>query len=75
MTRPSREYGPTTALSTRQREVLDLIADGHGNREIATRLDLTEATVKSHVDKIFEKLGVNGRAHAVAVAFRAGVLS
>jgi len=64
-----------TALSTRQREVIALVAAGHTNSSIAARLHLTSNTVKSHLDQIFHRLGANGRAHAVALAFRSGDLS
>jgi DNA-binding NarL/FixJ family response regulator len=55
------------ALTEREAEVLGLIADGCGNAEIATRLFLSVATVKSHVNAIFAKLHVVSRAQAVAL--------
>jgi NarL family two-component system response regulator YdfI len=61
-------------LSEREGEVLALIAQGAANKEIATRLHITERTVKAHVTSIFNKLGVNSRAEAVAVALRSGLL-
>ena len=64
-----------TRLSARQREVIALVADGYTNPHIARRLHLTVNTVKSHLDGIFERLGANGRAHAVALAFRSGELT
>ncbi|MFI6741183.1 response regulator [Nonomuraea sp. NPDC050451] len=66
---------PADPLSARELEVLQLIADGATNREVATRLFISEATVKSHVLHIYTKLGVNDRAAAVAVAFRRGLLT
>ncbi|GGL29075.1 response regulator [Planomonospora parontospora] len=66
---------PADPLSAREREVLRLIAEGGTNREIAVRLFISEATVKSHVLHIYTKLGVNDRAAAVAVAFRRGLLT
>ncbi|MFC3689736.1 response regulator [Aquipuribacter hungaricus] len=54
-------------LSERQREVMDLIARGLGNREIATTLFLSEKTVKNHVNHIFARLGVTTRSQAVAL--------
>ncbi|MFI7135038.1 response regulator [Nonomuraea sp. NPDC050153] len=66
---------PADPLSARELEVLQLIADGATNREIATRLFISEATVKSHVLHIYTKLGVNDRAAAVATAFRRGLLT
>ena len=62
------------SLSERESEVLALLADGAANKEIATRLHITERTVKAHVTSIFNKLGVNSRAEAVAVALRSGHL-
>jgi PAS domain S-box-containing protein len=53
-------------LSTRQLEILALIADGHSNAEIAARLFLAESTVKWHVRQIFRSLGVSHRAQAIA---------
>jgi NarL family two-component system response regulator YdfI len=64
----------TARLSDREREVLGLLAEGAANKEIAARLHITERTVKAHVASIFNKLGVNSRAEAVAVALRSGVL-
>ncbi len=58
----------------RELEVLQLIADGLGNREVADRLLLSEETVKSHVRHILEKFQANSRAHAVAVALRRGLI-
>ncbi|WP_219471082.1 response regulator [Nonomuraea rhizosphaerae] len=66
---------PVDPLSSRELEVLRLIADGASNREAAARLFISEATVKSHVLHIYAKLGVNDRAAAVAVAFRRGLLT
>jgi len=64
----------TEALSEREREVLVFLAQGAANKEIAHRLHITERTVKAHVTSIFNKLGVNSRAEAVAVAMRTGLL-
>jgi DNA-binding NarL/FixJ family response regulator len=49
------------------------MAEGLSNREIAGRLFVTEATVKTHVNNVFAKLDVNDRAAAVAWAFRTGL--
>ncbi|GAA4066018.1 MULTISPECIES: response regulator transcription factor [Actinomadura] len=57
---------PGHGLSAREAEVMDLIAQGRTNREIAERLFLTEKTVKNHVNRIFAKLGVTNRAAAIA---------
>ena len=61
-------------LSRREAEILALIANGHTTREIACRLYIEPVTVKTHVGNILRKLGAHDRAHAVAVALRAGVL-
>ncbi|MDP4500549.1 response regulator transcription factor [Nonomuraea sp. NBC_00507] len=65
---------PVDPLSTRELEILKLIAQGTTNREAAARLFISEATVKTHVLHIYAKLGVNDRAAAVAVAFQRGLL-
>ncbi|GGO62461.1 response regulator [Nonomuraea cavernae] len=65
---------PAEPLSARELEILDLVAQGTTNREVAARLFISEATVKSHLLHIYTKLGVNDRAAAVAVAFRRGLL-
>lgn len=61
-------------LTTREREVLTMIADGLSAPDIAERLTLSPATVKSHLQTLYEKLDVNDRAAAVATAMRAGLL-
>ncbi|MDQ6522036.1 response regulator transcription factor [Nocardioides sp. LHD-245] len=68
--RPAR----TTALSAREREVLTLVARGTANRAIARELFVSEATVKTHLAHVYEKLGVTDRAAAVAVAYERGIL-
>jgi DNA-binding NarL/FixJ family response regulator len=61
-----------TLLGPRERAILELIAQGQSNKEIARELGITPETVKSHVKKIFTKLEVNKRAKAVA---RAGAVT
>jgi DNA-binding NarL/FixJ family response regulator len=71
----SQLRGPTQdMLSERELEVLTLIAHGETNRGAASRLFISEATVKTHLLHIYEKLGVNDRAAAVAVAYERGHL-
>jgi DNA-binding NarL/FixJ family response regulator len=53
-------------LSTREAEIMTLIADGHSNGEIATLLVLAEKTVKNHVNRIYAKLGAASRAAAIS---------
>ena len=62
------------ALSLREREVLALIADGASAPEIGRRLHLSTGTIKTHLQHLYEKLGVNDRAAAVAEAMRRGAL-
>jgi DNA-binding NarL/FixJ family response regulator len=62
-------------LSQREREVLELIAQGSTNREAAKRLHISETTVKTHLLHVYAKLGVNDRAAAVAAAFSRGYLT
>ncbi|MFI7635718.1 response regulator [Nonomuraea sp. NPDC049400] len=62
------------SLSPRELEVLSLISRGATNREVARKLFITEATVKTHLLHIFAKLEVNDRAAAVAAAYETGLL-
>jgi DNA-binding NarL/FixJ family response regulator len=68
--RPAELFADLTA---REREILDLIADGHGNASIAGRLHLSPKTVRNHVSNIFAKLQVADRAEAMLRARRAGL--
>lgn len=62
------------ALSPRELEVLRLVADGATNRAVARNLFVSEATVKTHLLHLYDKLGVRDRAAAVAVAYERGLL-
>jgi PAS domain S-box-containing protein len=57
-------------MTDRELEIVQLIADGLGNREIAQRLQLSLETVKTHVRRVLGKLGARNRSHAVAIAWR-----
>ncbi len=61
-------------LSPREISVLELIRDGHRNKQIADILGITETTVNFHIRNIVEKLQANDRTHAVTIAFRRGLL-
>lgn len=58
-------------LTERERDVLELVAQGLTNGEVARRLFISSTTVRTHLEHIYEKLGVRTRAGAVAAAFRA----
>lgn len=63
-----------TILTNREREILALLADGLGNKQIAARLGISKNTVKTHLELLFEKLGVSSRAEAVATGVKRGLL-
>jgi two-component system, NarL family, nitrate/nitrite response regulator NarL len=69
-----REARERPALSPRERQVLELAADGLTMPEMGSRLDVSTATVKTHMLHLYEKLGVSERAAAVAQAMRRGIL-
>jgi len=68
------ENGPRVILTARERDVLSLLAEGLRNKAIAERLSVGEATVRSHVEAILAKFGVQERTAAVAHAARRGFL-
>jgi ATP/maltotriose-dependent transcriptional regulator MalT len=73
--KPARDYAaPVEALTTREHEVLALVADGLANRDIAARLGISDHTVKFHLASIFGKLGVSTRTEAVQRGLRLGVI-
>ena len=64
----------STPLSKREREILQRVADGATTRQVASDLGISPHTVKTHLERIFEKLGANDRAQAVAIAIRTGIV-
>lgn len=68
------DHAADDALTPREIDVLRLIAAGNANKQIADRLCIGEATVKSHVTNILSKLGANDRAHAVTIALKRGII-
>ena len=61
-------------LTTREREILQLLADGMSNADVATQLFISQETVKSHVRHILAKLEADTRTHAVAIALREAII-
>jgi len=71
-----RMRGPAAeTLTLREAEVLELVAKGRSNRQIARQLRLSEATVKTHLIHIYAKLGASDRAHAVTIAIQKGIIA
>jgi DNA-binding NarL/FixJ family response regulator len=64
----------TDMLTTREREILQLLADGLSNADVAARLFISAETVKSHVRHILTKLEADTRTHAVAIALREAII-
>lgn len=71
--RSSSEEG-RSPLSKREREILQRVADGATTRQVASDLGISPHTVKTHLERIFEKLSANDRAQAVAIAIRTGIV-
>ena len=69
---PAQPQENVIGLTDRERDVLQLIVRGRNNTEIASELFVTEATVKTHINHIFSKLGARDRAHAVILARQFG---
>lgn len=70
----ARSPRKTTRLSPREQQVLQAIADGSENKQIAVELGLSEATVKTYIRGVFERLDVSSRAEAVAVGLRMDII-
>jgi len=68
------EQRPQTPLSKRESEILQKVAYGATTKEVARELEISPHTVKTHLERIFEKLGANDRAQAVAIALRQGLV-
>ncbi len=68
------EHAAEDELSSREVDVVRLIAAGNPNKEIASKLCIGETTVKSHISNIFSKLGANDRTHAVTIGIRRGII-
>lgn len=74
-TEPAPPHRDLAALTPRELEVLTLLGRGLSNAELAAKLTLSEATVKSHVARIFAKLALRDRAQAVVLAYETGLVS
>ncbi len=70
-----RQSSESTKLTDREHEVLVLLADGLGAAAIGEKLYLSESTAKSHIARIYQKLGASNRAQALVTAMRIGLLS
>ncbi|MEU3282150.1 response regulator transcription factor [Streptomyces antibioticus] len=71
---PAHPAEPPDGLTTREMEVLLLIAEGLSNQEIGRRLHVSTATVKTHINNMFAKIGIKDRAQAVRYAYRKGLV-
>ncbi|WP_455387951.1 response regulator [Petrachloros mirabilis] len=72
--RKENDQGPLACLSSRHKEILQLIAEGYANKEIAQRLDLSPRTVEAHRAELMERLNIHDVPGLVKVALRAGLI-
>jgi len=70
----ARDVVDQILLTGREREILGLLAEGMGNKQISARLGISTNTVKTHLELLFDKLDVSSRAEAVATGVRRGLL-
>jgi NarL family two-component system response regulator YdfI len=75
VTQSMSETTTSIALTEREQEVLEAVASGERSKEVAARLGISERTVKAHLASIYNKLGVDSRAAAIAIAAQKGYLS
>jgi two-component system response regulator DegU len=71
----SEAEGFISPLTPREKEILNYIAQGYPNKQIAAELDISEQTIKNHVTSILRKLNANARTEAVVVAIKQGLIS
>lgn len=67
--------GDRQVLSEREAQILQLVADGVSSKDIAERLVLAPKTVRNHLSRVYEKLGVSSRSDAIVAAYRAGLIT
>jgi DNA-binding NarL/FixJ family response regulator len=73
--RPTQQFDDQlAALTSREHEIFVHVGQGLSNAEIATRLTISETTVKSHINRVFAKLGIKDRVQAVVLAYESGVI-
>ncbi len=65
----------SSILTSRERDVMDLMAAGFGNKQIARKLFISEKTVRNHISNLYRKLSCNSRSQAVLAAVRAGIIN
>jgi DNA-binding NarL/FixJ family response regulator len=73
--RGARKSESSTRITAREMEILNLIAQGEGNKTIADLLEITEHTVKFHISSIFQKLHVSSRTEAIRAGIQLGLIS